>query len=506
MHRDWPRWLSPVVLVASVFFALAAWACSSPPGSAPDDDFHLSSIWCAFPSGDTCQLVAAPHKREVGVEQRWLSKAVVDADCYRFHPWVSGACEAAQEATPQPQVPGRVNAGLYPYGYHEVMHLFVGSSVTDSVLLMRLFNGLVAIVFVGAALAVSRHRRAIGLAWGVGLGPLTAFLIASTNPTSWAVIGLGTLWAFLLALFDATSVRRRAVALTGVVASYALASIARADSPVIGSVIVGVCVIGYLPWRRGPWKFGAGVAAAIVLAAAIQYEGSTASRVSAGGLHVAGQHGQGGSRFGLLATNVFHLPDFLMGLFGGFGGLGWLDTPVPAAAVAAYALAAMWIVIAAFRSHGRVRIALTVILVALAAIPLEVLFAARELFGAAVQPRYVLPLFIAALGLAAAAAYDTGWAPRRRNLILVGVALAIANAYALQANEARYTVTNAKISLLLSHGSWSPFRHIPADAVWMLGGLAGLVAWMAAIDLITRTGAERPGSDESAGESPVAAT
>ena len=42
------RKILPVALAAiSAFIALSVWAFASPPGSAPDDDFHLPAIWCS---------------------------------------------------------------------------------------------------------------------------------------------------------------------------------------------------------------------------------------------------------------------------------------------------------------------------------------------------------------------------------------------------------------------------------------------------------------------------
>ena len=42
------RKILPIALAAiSAFVALSAWAFASPPGSAPDDDFHLPAIWCS---------------------------------------------------------------------------------------------------------------------------------------------------------------------------------------------------------------------------------------------------------------------------------------------------------------------------------------------------------------------------------------------------------------------------------------------------------------------------
>ena len=42
------RKILPIALAAiSAFVALSVWAFASPPGSAPDDDFHLPAIWCS---------------------------------------------------------------------------------------------------------------------------------------------------------------------------------------------------------------------------------------------------------------------------------------------------------------------------------------------------------------------------------------------------------------------------------------------------------------------------
>jgi len=50
------KWLAPFqksrfrllyIAPALALIALMAWALASPMGSSPDDDFHLTSIWCA---------------------------------------------------------------------------------------------------------------------------------------------------------------------------------------------------------------------------------------------------------------------------------------------------------------------------------------------------------------------------------------------------------------------------------------------------------------------------
>ena len=51
------RW-AWVWLPVAFFVMCAGWALTSPPGSSPDDDFHLTSIWCAAGTQDgRCELV-----------------------------------------------------------------------------------------------------------------------------------------------------------------------------------------------------------------------------------------------------------------------------------------------------------------------------------------------------------------------------------------------------------------------------------------------------------------
>ena len=481
------------LLATTAFVALAAWAWSSPPGSAPDDDFHMASIWCPDADKAPCHPLDPPRATtEEGVALRLVPLTVYDAGCFRYHLKDTGACESQQELLDGGRLTlGRVNVNLYPGGFYRALHVFASTQVSRSILAMRLTNAALAILFVGAALLVAgRHRRAVALAWMIGLGPLTTFLIVSTNPSSWSLIGLGTLWVFLLALFEAPQWWMRTIAGLGAVASYALAAAARSDAPVLGAAIVVACAVSYLPWRRGPWKTGVAVTLTFLVVAGVQYLGSTASRVVAGGMNAHTAHHQaGGSGVGLLAADIFHLPSFLFELF---DNLGWSDTVMPTITVCIFALASVWLMVSGLRVGGRVRWGLILILAAVVVMPLEVQYASRQLAYGAVQPRYVAPLVLVALGMAAVAAYESGWRPTLGRLRVIGAALAIANGYALQQNEARYALGNVRTALSLSGGSWSPAAHVPADAVWIVGTLAGLCALMLAVALIAPRSEQTP--------------
>ena len=85
-----PRIVAPLLLL----FALAAWAVASPVGAAPDDDFHLASIWCA--TGDDERCIVATAEVRNSVEERPVDRSgdvvvVTGAVAWVAIPWAWGA-------------------------------------------------------------------------------------------------------------------------------------------------------------------------------------------------------------------------------------------------------------------------------------------------------------------------------------------------------------------------------------------------------------------------------
>lgn len=66
------RVVSVVVGVLAALLAGLAWAASSPPGSSPDEDFHLASIWCPPPvESSGCELTQdAVNGTEIVIDRR----------------------------------------------------------------------------------------------------------------------------------------------------------------------------------------------------------------------------------------------------------------------------------------------------------------------------------------------------------------------------------------------------------------------------------------------------
>lgn len=79
-------------LVHYVGFLIAGWvwALSSAVGSAPDDDYHMASIWCPTPLESSGCLV---EYNDLGQPVVKVPTLIALAVCYQFDPDASGECQ-----------------------------------------------------------------------------------------------------------------------------------------------------------------------------------------------------------------------------------------------------------------------------------------------------------------------------------------------------------------------------------------------------------------------------
>ena len=131
-----------------VLVVLGGWAVASPVGSAPDDDFHLTSIWCANGArADLCLAGPTPGERIV-------PPAVLYAPCFAQDPEVTAVCQLGYlEDGPEPTVVTSRGSfeSNYPPLFYATMNLFAGPDVIASALVMRLVNILLFVGFEAAA-------------------------------------------------------------------------------------------------------------------------------------------------------------------------------------------------------------------------------------------------------------------------------------------------------------------------------------------------------------------
>jgi hypothetical protein len=477
------RWLMLAPVLA--LLALSAWAFASPIGAAPDDDYHLVSIWCANGGSSKCGAGSSDTVREVSNEFRNVVCYVLDhersAEC-QSDAWAGGADGTFETDRGNFQ-------NEYPPVYYAVMRIFAGDDLQVSALVMRLFN---AVLFVGLATAlfllVPHRRRTLLWAWLVTLIPLGIFLLPSNNPSGWAVTGVGTAFLALLGWFETEGRRRWALAALYIV-GVIMAAGARADAAVYvaGATIVGALITAE---RTRDWAIRAILPAAGLLVAILLFFTATQSGVAthgftsddaAAGTADPGSAGtEGLSGAALLAYNLLQLPFLWTGVWGSWG-LGWFDTTMPA--IVLWASVAAFIVVA-FAGLGRLTwrkaIAAAGVLLVLVLLPPVVLTAGGDMVGDQLQPRYLLPLIVL---LAFVLVTETPGGPitftRIQTIASLG-ALGVANLVALQINIRRYVTGVEHQGLNLDAGAqwwWQGFPVGPT-AVWVVGALAyaGLLA------------------------------
>jgi len=179
------------------WLTLICWSLSSPLGTTPDEHYHIASIWCAegvknpscpaIPENSDRNLVAIPDLSNV---------------CFR-----EVACPQQDQHLATNY---RITQRNYPSAYYRSMHKLVGPNMTQSILVMRVFNSTIAsLLFFSQAILCTNKKY---LSWLTGFTftiiPLGMSLIASINPSGWAFIGIANSWMFLLIATSTPNVAR----------------------------------------------------------------------------------------------------------------------------------------------------------------------------------------------------------------------------------------------------------------------------------------------------------
>lgn len=433
-------WLAPVLAL----LALASWALASPMGASPDDDFHLVSTWCADP-GKTWACEVGADSTERVVPEALVKSSV----CFAHHPERSAGCQKDTfELNPVPtELTQRGNfVRQYPPVYYAAMNMFVSSNIELSVVLMRLFNAVVFVAMTTALFALLPLTRRPALVWGwlASTVPLGLFLIASNNPSSWAIVGVGSAWIALLGYLESNG--RRKVGLGLIFAlSVIMAAGSRGDAALYAGFAIALVLLLRFRNERRFWldailPIVMGVVAALFVLTSRQsqlgVEGLPSAPVSdPTAVAVAAQSGDS---IGHIAALLFNVPSLWAGVFG-YWGLGWVDTDMPAIVTFGAIAVAVGVVFTGLRvMTWRKAIALGATGILLVIIPTWVLYQGGHQVGQEVQPRYLLPLIVMFIGLAMVSA--TGRGPRltRTQRILVGVTLSVAQLVALYMNMRRY--------------------------------------------------------------------
>lgn len=484
-HRRFGMLVAPFL----VFAALAAWALSSPVGASPDDDFHLTSIWCATGDAEYC----APSGDE---GTRLVPPAVANPACFAYDADKSAGCQNRIDFTAgATEETARGNfAGGYPVVYYGTMSVFVGQDVHASVLVMRMVN-IALFVGIGVALYLLlpvKRRQILIWQWALTTVPLGLFVLASNNPSSWALMGVGYGWLALLGFYESHGRKRvglGALYLLGAV----MASGSRSDATVLFIVATFAAVV--LSARRSrqfAWLSLLPVAGFAICAFLFRASRSTEA-VTEGGADQLGL----GVILQRIAYNLTEVPSIWTGIFGQSWGLGWLDTSMPAVVWVSCLAALVGAGFVAARASS-VRKLIVVLLgaAALALIPVTLLVLAGKDVGEDYQPRYLLPLIVVFVG----AVFFTPLAQRvslsRAQTWLIVLALSGAQFIALYLNTRRYVTGIDALSPDLDAGrEWWWALVITPNIAWLLGSLCFAAALAVLLPAARTTDAHGTGTN-----------
>lgn len=456
---------------ALALLALMAWALASPVGASPDDDFHLASIWCANEAN------TGACKTTSNSSERIVPPIVHFAPCFAHQPLQSAACQNkyfAEGSRPSVLTDRGSFQENYPPVYYGAMSLFVGPDIAAAVVVMRLVNILIFIAFTTALFMLLPRARRPTLLWGwmISLVPLGMFILASNNPSSWAIIGIGSAWLALLGYFETTGRRRFALGVVFVLAAVVAAG-SRGDAALYLVLSVVVVVILTFARTRGYLILAILPVTMSVVGVAFFLSSRQSTVVVSGLSSVGGVTPKSANLVALAINDAINVPSLWSGVFGTWD-LGWLDTALPAivplGAMSAF-IAALFVGLS--QLVPRKLVALAVVALALLLIPTYVLVKGLNVVGENVQPRYVLPLIVMVGGLAMLT--DSGRTiefTKTQVAILVG-GIAIAESIALYTNMRRYVSGAAGhgINLDVAKGWWWSVSPSPMF-VWIVGSAA----------------------------------
>lgn len=479
MTRRTRQIIAAVIVPLALLVALLAWALSSPPGSSPDDDYHMGSIWCAQGEvEDRCEFTEDQDIREIPADVAGA------AACFAFNGGQAATCPL-DGGSLTPSHRGNWYDNGYPPVFYATMSAFVSEDLSASIVTMRAVNVAIFLVVLCALFWLLPSKMKHVLVWGtlIGIVPLGMFLIPSVNPSSWAILQASGLWLSVWGFFEQSGKKKLGLAVVAT-ALMVIGAGARGDAAAYGVVALAVAVV--LGWRRDR-RFLVELILPLGLAA-----------IAAGFFLSSGQSGvltaettTGTSDlFTLIVATLQNLPLMWIGALGfsvGFWGLGWLDTPMPAlvwvTSVVLFGAVIFW---GLRRGNAQKWLALIGVAAALILVPSYILVREGLAIGHGVQPRYVYPLMIIFVGVALVGARRADLGMSRLQLAVIAVGLGVANSLALHTNMRRYiTGLDGRGINLDRDAEWWWNMPVSPMTIWIAGSIAFFIAvaalaWFAA--------------------------
>jgi len=448
-HKSWHssgdfmtrQYLLFIVIFIALLATFISWSVSSPLGSAPDDAYHSSQIWCAANASDQCEIVSQEG------EALTVRVPYISPNCY-WNPSFQNASCISQSENISEQV-ASFGRSDYPNGMYKVLNLFVSENPNQSVLSMRIFNGFLAasIILSALVLAPRKLRFALVVSWIPVLNPHGFFFISSINPTGWSFLSIATNWIFLYLLLQSIYTARQNIWRLGSVFGMYLLTLliglfSRWDSRVFLAVTsLAVFLIANHEFKWVKVRHIAITALASVGILIVLMERSYRIR-SAFSLNPIG-NSSGFESLQYLIYLLVHLIEFPIGVFGvdtAWGGLGGLYPSTPPVVGYIGLSIALGSLVVAFIKPNRLQVfSASLIALAILGAVYQQQNIGRYLVGDMVAPRYIMGMVAVLLGIATLTSRDGDNIFFKKHFRIGGtVLLSIAHSVALYSNMDRF--------------------------------------------------------------------
>ncbi len=163
------------LLLLGAMITLGSWALSSPPGSGPDDEYHLSSIWCARGYRmQFCEKSSSIYEAEIPL-QLHRNGGPRTIFCYAGDSKISASCIRGldAEAVTKLESSKRFNTSSIASNFYNPNGFLVSPNVNGSILTMRFLQIFIFLAFINFATYSSGERKwAVLLALFVGMVPV----------------------------------------------------------------------------------------------------------------------------------------------------------------------------------------------------------------------------------------------------------------------------------------------------------------------------------------------
>ena len=381
-------------LVLFLGILLGSWAFATPVGSAADDNYHLSSIWCD--SGTNCTKVSGgyllpstPAGKPFGCYITWVDhnpKAYqTTAKCITTDIQSFGKSETNWLNQSQ---------HLYPSLFYKISSYLVDSDIEASVLRIRF---LWILFFIANFIFwIVNLKKASSIPFFLILAgtPLLFFLIPSTNPSSTVITSSLFVTLFLKQLLHTRDRNIKGFIFLFIALDLVIATGSRVDAFLpLGT---GLFFVVILHWKEAKEnsKYLAFYGILLTFLTVTISNLPQTIKFLQNGLGKPAPHNFAG--LNLLISNFLSSPKFIAGFWGYDWGLGWkFEPPIPGLFLLFLTIVFIWNFLSIIRSNSRYTIPAWTGLTLLVALIVYFHQASNVYVGDIVQPRYLFPTFLA---------------------------------------------------------------------------------------------------------------